>query len=146
MYNIEIIEPRTTKEFEAYYKFRWKLLRKPWNQPVGTEKDDKERGAIHLMALLNKQLIGCGRAHFNTPVQAQIRYMAVSEDFRNNGTGTQLLKELEKRLIDHGAKEIILKAREKAVSMYEKQGYKIYKDGDVMFGEIMHYWMMKFIK
>jgi ribosomal protein S18 acetylase RimI-like enzyme len=146
MYNIKIIEPHSSKEFEAYYNFRWKLLRKPWNQPPGSEKDDKERGAIHVIAVLNNKIVGCGRAHFNSTSQAQIRYMAVEEGVQNSGIGTQILTELEKRLIDSGAKEIILKAREKAVPLYEKQGYKVYKDGDILFGEIVHYWMIKYIK
>ncbi|MCF7813692.1 MAG: GNAT family N-acetyltransferase [Candidatus Cloacimonetes bacterium] len=146
MYNIKIVEPRSTKEFESYYNLRWKILRKPWNQPLGTEKDDKERGAIHLMAILTNKIVGCGRGHFNSISQAQIRYMAVAESIRNSGIGTQILKELEKHLIAEGAKEIILKAREKAVPLYERQGYKVYKDGDVLFGEISHFWMIKFLK
>ena len=146
MYNVKLVEPRNSKEYEAYYNFRWQMLRRPWNQSEGTEKDDKERGAIHLMALLNDRIIGCGRGHFNSTTQAQIRYMAVAENFRNNGIGTQILVELEKKLVEQGAMEIILKAREKAVHLYERQGYHVFKEGDVMFGEIMHFWMKKYLK
>ncbi len=146
MYNIKIIEPRNSKDFDAYYDLRWKILRQTWNQPRGSEKDDKERGAIHLMAILSNKIVAVGRGHFITPNQAQIRYMAVEESVRKHGIGTEILKELEKRLIAQGAKEIILKAREKAVNFYEKYGYKTYKDGDIMFGEIVHFWMIKFIK
>jgi N-acetylglutamate synthase-like GNAT family acetyltransferase len=143
MYNIKIKEPKTKKEYDAYYTLRWKILRKPWQQPRGTEKDNLETFGIHLIAFLDKKIIGCGRGHFNNRTQAQIRWMAVDEDFRQNGVGTAILKQLEKRLVKKGAKEIILKAREKAVSLYQKQGYEIFDEGEVMFGEILHYWMKK---
>ncbi|MDO9578477.1 MAG: GNAT family N-acetyltransferase [Candidatus Cloacimonadales bacterium] len=145
MYKIKIVEPKSKKEFEAYYFLRWQVLRKPWNQPPGTEKDELESQSIHLMAVLNNKVIGCGRGHFITSKQAQIRWMAVAEDFRKNGVGTEILKELEKRIFAKGATEIILKAREKAVSLYQKHGYEIYDDGEIMFGEIMHYWMKKIV-
>ena len=145
MFNIKISEPKTPQQFKAYYALRWLILRKPWNQPPGTEKDELEEKSIHLIAVLNNKVIGCGRGHFITPAQAQIRWMAVAVAYRESGVGTEILKELEKRLIKKGAEEIILKAREKAVSLYEKQGYEIYDDGEIMFGEIMHYWMRKIL-
>jgi ribosomal protein S18 acetylase RimI-like enzyme len=141
--NIEIRESRTKKEFEQYYKLRWQILRKPWNQPPGSEKDDLEKESIHLAAFQDEEIIGCGRGHFNTSIQAQIRWMAVAEEFQGKGIGSQILKELEKNLIQNGATEINLKAREKAVNLYQKQGYEIYKKGEVMFGEIKHFWMRK---
>jgi len=143
MNNIKIDEPKTTTEFDAYYRIRWEILRKPWNQPIGSEKDDLERNAIHLAAFSGEEIVGCIRGHFNSFTQAQIRYMAVAESFRNQGIGSLLLKELEEKLAERGAKEVILKAREKAVSFYEKNGYRIFKDGDVIFGEIAHFWMRK---
>ena len=69
--------------------------------------------------------------------------MAVAESFRNQGIGSQILQNMEEKLAEQGAKEVILKAREKAVSFYEKNGYRIFKDGDVLFGEIAHFWMRK---
>lgn len=143
MYNIKIIEPRNSKDFDAYYDLRWKILRQTWNQPRGSEKDDKERGAIHLMAILSNKIVAVGRGHFNTPDQAQIRYMAVDQEYQGQGFGTKILTELESRLFIAGAKEIILKAREKAVSLYERKGYEVFGDGDVLFGEIVHFWMRK---
>ena len=143
---LEIREPQTELEFKQYYQLRWEILRKPWNQPKGSEKDDKEADSIHLAVFFDDKLVGCGRGHFNTSNQAQIRYMAVDESFRQHGIGTRILKELEKRLIKKGAKEIILKAREKAVPLYKRQGYEVFDEGEIMFGEIMHYWMRKKIE
>ena len=141
--DIEIRKPETKQEFEKYYNLRWRILRKPWNQPKGSERDTMDVGSIHIMAIIGNKVIGCGRGHFNSSIEAQIRYMAVDKDFREKGVGTGILRALEEELTDNGAKEIILKARENAVSLYEKYGYEIYQKGEILFGEIKHYWMRK---
>ena len=46
---IEIREPKK-EEFDSYYIFRWELLRKPWAQSKGSEKDDFEDIAYHIIA------------------------------------------------------------------------------------------------
>ncbi|MEA2095289.1 MAG: GNAT family N-acetyltransferase, partial [Candidatus Cloacimonadota bacterium] len=74
---------------------------------------------------------------------AQIRYMAVEEKYQGRDLGSRILRELERKLFEKGADEIILKAREKTVSFYENNDYEIYKDGEILFGEIKHYWMRK---
>ncbi len=74
---IEIRAPKTKKEQEEYYNLRWEILRKPWNQPKGSEKDEYENDAIHIAAFVNGKIIGVGRIHFNSKEEAQIRYMAV---------------------------------------------------------------------
>ena len=143
MKNTEIRTPKTKVEFEQYYDLRWQILRKPWNRPRGTEKDEFEDRSIHLAAFLNGEVIGCGRGHFVTPYKAQIRWMAVEEEYQGQGLGTRLLKALEAKLFSAGAEEIVLKARENAVNLYTKQGYIIFKEGEMMFGEIKHFWMRK---
>jgi len=143
---IIIRKPKTEKEFQKYYDLRWRILRKPWGLPKGSERDEMDEESIHIMAIHGTNVIGCGRGHFNTKSQAQIRYMAVDDDLQRKGIGTELLRILENELNKEGAEEIILKARENAVSLYEKQGYVIYKEGEILFGEIKHYWMRKKIK
>jgi len=144
--DIEIREPKTEQEFEQYYDLRWRILREPWKQPRGTEKDEFESDAIHIAVFLNRNIIGCGRGHFISSNQAQIRWMAVEEKYQDQGLGSSILKVLEDKLSASGATEIILKAREKAVSLYKKQGYTIQKEGEVLFGEIKHFWMRKICK
>ncbi len=141
--DIEIRKPGTKQEFEQYYHLRWRVLRKPWDQPKGSEQDEIDNDSTHIMAIIDGNVIGCGRGHFNSSTEAQIRYMAVDEDFREQGVGLRILTALEEELTKNGAKEIILKARENAVSLYEKHGYIIYQEGEILFGEIKHYWMRK---
>jgi len=141
--DIEIREPRTEMEFEQYYDLRWRMLRKPWHQPQGSEKDEFEDSGIHIAAFLNGKIIGCGRGHFISSRQAQIRWMAVEDEYQGQSLGSRILKVLEEQLFKAGTTEIILKAREKAVNLYRKQGYEIFDEGELMFGEIRHYWMRK---
>ena len=141
--NIVIREPKTEQDFELYYDLRWQILRKPWNQLKGSELDETDKDSIHIIAIKGDKVIGCGRGHFNSKEQGQIRYMAVNENFQRQGIGSKILIALEEELTKNGAKEIILKAREKAVSLYEKHGYEIYQEGEILFGEIKHYWMRK---
>ncbi len=138
-----IIEPKTKVEFEQYYDLRWRILRQPWNQPRGSEKDEKENESIHIVAILEGKVVGCGRGQFNSSTEAQIRYMAVDEDFQGKGVGTKMLKALELRLKKKEVKTIILNARENAVKFYQKHNYKIIEKGSILFDVIEHFKMGK---
>jgi N-acetylglutamate synthase-like GNAT family acetyltransferase len=138
-----IRSPKTEKEFKNYYQLRWKILREPWNQPKGTEKDDLERDAFHVMAYDNSKIIGVGRLQLNSNDEAQIRYMAVEENYRGKGIGSLILKELEKKAKLLGAKYIILNSRINAIKFYEKNSYKIIKKESTLFGSIEHWRMRK---
>lgn len=138
-----IRSPQTKDEFARYYDLRWRILRAPWNQPKGSEQDELEKQAIHIIAIDGDKIVGCGRAHFNTEDEAQIRYMAVENEWQGKGVGKLIIDELEKRVLEKGAKKIILHARENVVKFYEKNGYKIIKESHTLFGEIKHFLMEK---
>jgi len=64
---MRIIEPSTPSDFEMYYRLRWEVLRKPWNQPVGSEKDSMEDQSIHAMMLDEKdEAVAVCRLQFNS--------------------------------------------------------------------------------
>lgn len=138
-----IKSPQTRQEFFDYYDLRWRILRAPWNQPKGSEQDELEGQAIHVIAVEEGKIVGCGRAHFNSDGEAQIRYMAVENHWQGKGIGKLILDELEKKVIEKGAKKIILHARESVVKFYEKNGYQIVKPSHTLFGTIPHYLMEK---
>ncbi len=140
---VTVREPRSDAEFEQYYALRWKVLREPWDQPRDSEKDEYEAGAVHLMAWGDGTLVGVGRLHFNTPTEAQIRYMAVEEDRRSRGVGAEILRELEKRARERGAQSVVLNARDRAVRFYEKHGYATTGKASSLFGSVDHWAMRK---
>ena len=136
-------EPKTEEESKQYYDLRWRILRQPWNQPRGSEKDEKEENSIHIIVIHNDKVIGCGRGHFNSLIEAQIRYMAVDKSYQGKGIGTKILRALENKLTKKGAKTIILNARENAVKFYKKHDYKIIGKGNTLFSVIKHFKMRK---
>jgi ribosomal protein S18 acetylase RimI-like enzyme len=141
---IELTNPETAEEFEAYYDLRWRILRGPWDQPRGSERDEHEAGAAHVMAREDgSRVVGVGRGHLVSPCQAQIRYMAVEPDCRGRGIGAAILLKLEARLREGGAKEIMLNAREGAVKFYEGHGYAIVAPAPTLFDVILHFRMTK---
>lgn len=139
---IKISQPKTKSDFEKYYDLRWRILRKPWKQPRGSEKDNFENQSVHIAAFVGDKIIGIGRLHLNSKKESQVRYMAVEHGFQGKGIGGLVLKQLEKAAKKKGAKYIILNSRETAVKFYKKYGYKIVGKADTMFGVIPH-WKMK---
>lgn len=131
-------------EMEAYYKLRWLVLRKPWGQPEGTERDDKEAEGIHLAAYSEQgDMIGCMRLQMNNPIQAQVRYMAVLPEWQGKRVGRYLMEESEKIARESGVREMILHARELAVPFYLACGYTLVEKSYLLFNSIQHYLMNK---
>ena len=141
---MKITEPASAEEFEQYYELRWKILRAPWNQVRGSERDADDETSTHLMVMDDKnKLIGVGRLHFNSIREAQIRFMAIEVHEQRKGVGTYLLQALEARAEKHGASHITLDARETALGFYRKQGYSPQGPGHTLFNSIAHVTMTK---
>lgn len=142
--SINIIEPQTKEQFEAYYLLRYEVLRKPWNQPHGSERDGHENECIHFMAVdKDHNPIGVCRLQFNTDKEAQLRYMGVNENTQGLGVGRKLILHAEERARQEGAERLILQAREIAVDFYKKCGYRLVEKSYLMWGSIQHYLMAK---
>lgn len=139
--------PENTKEWDSYYWLRWEILRKPWNQPIGSERDklDEHLDSFHAMAVddFNK-VMGVARLHLVTPGnRAQIRFMAVNTQNQAKGIGKLLIQYLENVAKQNNVKEIILQARENAVGFYIKEGYQVIEKSFVLYNQIQHYLMLK---
>lgn len=153
-----ISQPVTKEEFKQYYHLRWKMLRAPWGQAEGTEKDAIEDQCFHLIATNSRsdslnhastnkidgvKVIGVARLQFNSAIEAQIRYMTVDRSFVHNGIGRELVNAIEQRAIQTSHKKIVLDARESAVGFYQKLGYQITEKSYLLFDLIQHYRMIK---
>jgi N-acetylglutamate synthase-like GNAT family acetyltransferase len=143
--NIELREPKTADDFALYYDLRWRILRKPWTEDRESSKDEHESLAVHLMAWADNRLVGVGRLHFNTPQEAQIRYMAVEDSYSGRGVGTVVLKELEVRAERAGATRMVANARENALSFYKKHGYDLIDRADTLFDSLVHWRVVKLL-
>ena len=65
---MNIIEPKSSEEFRKYYNLRYEILRKPWGQQIGSERDERETTSIHRMIINDKtdEVLAVGRLQYNS--------------------------------------------------------------------------------
>jgi N-acetylglutamate synthase-like GNAT family acetyltransferase len=141
---MKIIEPSTIEEFTEYYRLRYEILRKPWNQPEKSTRDEWEDRSVHvLMVDESGSGIAAGRLQLNDSDEGQIRSMAVRDNMQGKGFGSEMIRYIEQKAQEKKLKRLVLDSRENAVGFYEKHGYKITGDSYTLFGVIKHYRMEK---
>ena len=144
---MHLSQPETAEEFAQYYELRWRILRKPWGQPRGSEQDMEETGSYHLMARDEQhdgqQVIGVARLQFTNDNAAQLRYMAVADDWQKKGVGRGIVLHMEGIARQQGAQHLFLHARDNALGFYQKLGYEVIEPSYLLFNSIQHYKMQK---
>lgn len=141
---LEMRSPVDAPEWDRYYDLRWRELRAPWDQPPGSEKDDREAHAFHAVLWDPAGApVAIGRVHLNSPEEAQIRFMAVDQAWRHKGLGSRVLRELECRALQLGARAIVLNSRAEAQPFYQRHGYEVAGEATTLFGTIPHVRMRK---
>jgi len=140
--------PETAAEWENYFQLRWKILREPWGQAVGSEKDELEFSATSFHALatnINGHEMGVARIQLLTDEKAQIRYMAVNNSEQGKGIGSSLITYLEIIAKANNVKMIILQARENAIPFYLTHNYIIKAKSFLLYGQVQHFLMEKIL-
>jgi ribosomal protein S18 acetylase RimI-like enzyme len=140
---MEIRSPKTTSEWEEYYDLRYRILREPWKQPRGSERNEGDATGMHFGLYDSNQLLGILRLDSMEIGISQIRFMAVETSMQGKGIGENLMLFAEKISKNRDDKKIILHAREIALGFYEKLGYQLIEKSHLLFGEIQHYLMEK---
>lgn len=136
--------PKSQQEFDQYYHLRWKILRKPLDQIQGSERDELENQSVHRAVFdVKGNVVAVARLHFSGMFSAQIRYMAVADNFQGHGLGQQLVVNLEEFAISLGINIISLKSREQAVKFYQKLSYNNIGFSHLLFNKIKHFNMEK---
>ncbi|PKL51146.1 MAG: GNAT family N-acetyltransferase [Candidatus Riflebacteria bacterium HGW-Riflebacteria-2] len=135
--------PQTDEEWQQYYHLRWSVLRQPWGEPEGSERDEQDGETEHCAVVADGRVIGVGRLQMNSHEEAQIRYMAVAPDCHGRGLGRRVVEFLEEKARELGAARLVLDARQNAVGFYLILGYNVTADSYLLFGKIQHYRMQK---
>jgi N-acetylglutamate synthase-like GNAT family acetyltransferase len=138
-----IRQPSTEEEVDEMYDLRWTILRKPWDKPRGSERDDKEGDSIPFIALLGENMVGTARFHNITDRIGQIRYLAVEEVFQRKKIGSNIIQSIHMTARNLRMRYIILNAWESSVGFFKKLGYEVVEEGPTLFGEIKHFKMKK---
>jgi thioesterase domain-containing protein len=138
--------PNNIAEFEQYYQLRWQVLRQPWDQVRGSERDKFEDNGIHRMVIdESDQVLAVGRLDYTAQFLGEIRFVAVSPFAQGQGLGQQIMASLEQKAQLLGINSLSLKARESAISFYQKIGYQVQEYSHLLFDEIKHFCMHKVV-
>ena len=136
--------PVSAGEWDRLWDLRWRVLRAPWGQPRGSERDALDDVAVQRIAVAaGGRVVGVGRLQLNSAEEGQVRYMAVEESMRSRGIGGALLEALEAEARRLGVRRIVLEARQEAVPFYLRHGYRVVAAGKTLFGSVAHAAMAK---
>lgn len=141
---MEIRTPKTVQDWESYYDLRFRILREPWNQPRGSERNEGDKTALHFAIWENGKPLAVARMDETEQNDtAQVRFVAVESNQQGRGLGKAIMLEVEKMVKKQNKRRIILHARENAVQFYEGLDYSIIEKSYLLFDEIQHYLMEK---
>lgn len=143
MYYLRV--PESAEELDAYYQFRWEMLRKPLHQPLGSERDAYDALAHH-QTIVDGQgnLVAVGRLSINAENEASIRFLAVHPDVQRKGLGTLMAMALESVARQEGVKRVVCSAREDAMAFFSRLGFV--NQGEIttpMTTPVRHFLMIK---
>jgi predicted GNAT family N-acyltransferase len=141
--DIEIRKPNSDKEWLDYYDLRYRILRKPLNQPLGSEKNEGDEAGIHFALYDHKILKAIARLDLQENKIAQVRFVAVEENQQGFGFGKKIMLEIENYCKEIGREKIILHARDYAVDFYMKLDYKVVEKSYKLFDVLQHFLMEK---
>ncbi|GGB12641.1 bifunctional GNAT family N-acetyltransferase/hotdog fold thioesterase [Agarivorans gilvus] len=122
---MKVICPHASGEMDKYYRFRWEVLNKPLQLPLGSERDAYDEHSIHRM-IRDKQgePLAVGRLFLSDHQEALIRHVAVSPEQRKKGLGTLLMMALEEAAHEEGVKRIVVNARGDAQAFFTSCGFE----------------------
>ena len=140
---IVIRAPKNELEWEQYYDLRYRVLRQPWNQPRGSERNDGDATGVHFAVYENENLKAIARLDINDEKIAQVRFVAVETEIQRKGYGKQVMLAIESYCKTKNSSEIILHAREIAIPFYQNLNYVLIEKSHLLFNEIQHFLMTK---
>jgi GNAT superfamily N-acetyltransferase len=143
---IEIRAPKSPDEWLAYYDLRYRILRQPWKQPLGSERNEGDESGMHFALFEDEKIKAIARLDQSAQFECQVRFVAVESFMQGRGYGRLIMEACERVACERGDTKIILHAREVALNFYTKLDYKLIEKSHLLFGEIQHYLMEKELK
>ncbi len=127
MLNIICKVVETDKELNQAFALRIEVFVEEQKVPPELELDELDKVALHMIAINDRDVIGCGRIVM-THEHAHIGRVAVIKAYRNMGIGKQLMLAMMDLAKEKGAREIILHAQIQVVPFYESLGFSGHGD------------------
>jgi len=123
MPQVDIHPVKNQQELEEMFYQRWLVLRSPLGMEIGSERDNHEDGALHLIAMCDRKIIASARLRELSPKLGSISYVAVLPEFQHQGIGTKLIKKLIAKAQQKNLKNLRLMSRINAIKFYQKLGF-----------------------
>lgn len=128
-----VITPSNEQQMQDYFHLRWRVLREPFQRPPGSEQDAYDQVGQHRMVINEAgEAVAVGRVHFNSPEEAQIRFMAVAPEYRGEGHGVAIIYALELAAREEGASHVVINSRDNTLGFYQKCGYQVAEEADTV--------------
>lgn len=141
---VEIVEISWgSKEYQHAFDLRNHVLRKPLGLDLMNDDLTTEKTGIHIGAKLNHQIHGVCVIEPLDKQRLKVRQVAVSEEFRGQGIGQELLKRVETYGLMRGNTVIELDARKNAWHFYQRLGYQFQGEEYLKFNTVWHRKMIK---
>lgn len=140
---IEIRKPQTNAEWKDYFDLRYRILRAPLNQPIGSEKNEGDAIGVHFALYEDGILKAIARLDQAKSEIAQVRFVAVESGVQGKGFGKAIMIATENAARDRGDTKMILHARDYAVDFYLKIDYQLLEKSYLLFDVLQHYLMEK---
>jgi N-acetylglutamate synthase-like GNAT family acetyltransferase len=120
---IDLRPVKNQQELADMFYQRWLVLRSPLGMEIGSERDSHEDSAIHIVAAIDRTIIGSGRLRELSPELGSIAYIAVLPEYQNRGIGTKIIEQLILQAREKHFKTVRVMSRIDAVDFYKKQGF-----------------------
>jgi predicted GNAT family N-acyltransferase len=142
---IIIRTPSTENEWNAYYDLRYRILREPLNQPLGSERNEGDLTGTHIALYENEVLKAIARLDQHDDTTFQVRFVAVEATSQGSGYGRKIMEATELKAKELQGDKMILHARDYAVDFYLKQNYTLIEPSYKLFDVLQHYLMEKML-
>lgn len=119
MEDLVVCKANWAEDCDELIRLRSRVFVEEQKVPVSLEIDGRDTECQHVKALANNIFIGTGRLLPN----GVIGRMCVLGEYRNQGVGAMMLKNLVQQARDIGHQSVLLNSQSKAIPFYRKFGF-----------------------
>ena len=129
MSSLIMLKPGNPKDTEKLDLLLWKILWKPLSLPNNIRDRFKLAGeTIELVAKSDRILVGGLVANWISPIDVEIRHIAVNPGSQRIGVGKGLVHALAEDISIRGCERITTIARNTSLNFFDKLGFNIIRE------------------
>lgn len=130
---LTVREMRDAADMRAVVAIRRQVFVVEQGVATNVEPDNVDRASVHVLGLVDDQIVGVGRLHLTT-TEGQISWVAVLPEHRRLGVGWAIMCRLLEVADAAGARVILLNAQTHALHFYQRLGFQSVGETFIMGG------------